>query len=104
AITAALTSKFIQSLQKGVTIARVNSVFDCHQDRPLVLFDAVSDQRRGPVHGWSEIDTSAPRELPAPRQRHRQESCRSGNKLRKGFPDHGGNLTPDGTPNRHCAK
>jgi hypothetical protein len=57
-VAASFISELFNDLQELLPILRTNAVFDCDEDWPSVVIDRVGRERRRPMHGGRQVDTS----------------------------------------------
>src|SRR2546427_4314241 len=87
-IAVAFTPQLVDRNEKRLAIARIDSVFDRHQDGPAIVVELMESNRRWPMHRWRQIDFSAGLQFPRPCQRDRSECASGGGRdcLQKVFP------------------
>ena len=87
-VTATLLAELFDRREKRLTITRIDSVFDRHQDGPAIVVELMESNRRWPMHRWRQIDFSAGLQFPRPCQRDRSECASGGGRdcLQKVFP------------------
>ena len=59
AVAAPFVSELFNDLQELLPILQTNTVFDCNEDWPSVVFDGAGHERRRPMHGGRQVVASA---------------------------------------------
>src|SRR5271165_5633304 len=95
-VAAAFTPQLVDRSEKCLAIARIDSVFDRHQDRPAIVVELMESHRRWPMHRRRQIDASPGLQFPVPRQRDRSERAGGGDKVRSGQPKQSCYMSPEG--------
>src|SRR5262245_19405638 len=103
-IAAAFTPQVVECNEKSSASARIDSVFDCHQDGPAIVVERMESNRRWPMHRWRQIEFSAGLQFPPPRQRDPSECSGGGNKVRGGQPKQSRYMPPERAADGHNAE